>query len=128
MRILILNSESETSAQWARALGARGHSVSVCYIPDDAMQMLRSECFDLLIFDILVGEGSGLGVALLGEFHQPNCAAMLVSNFVPAFQQELFSRLSRLKVVIGRGSPIDDLVMFAESCVDEDARISLGAA
>jgi len=118
MRVLVLNGERETSAAWSAALSARGHAVFTASIPENAMEMLRSETFDLMIFDILVGDGSGLGVALLAEFHQPNCATMLVSNFDPAFQQDLFSRLSSLKAVLGRGSPVEDLVTFAESCVE----------
>ncbi|WP_417269517.1 hypothetical protein [Celeribacter sp.] len=123
MRVLLLNSDPETSTRWAEALAARGHETFTAYLPEDAMEMLRSETFDLMIFDILVGDGSGLGVALLAEFHQPNCATMLVSNFDPEFQQELFSRLSSLKAVLGRGSPVADLVTFAESCVDDAGRI-----
>ena len=76
--------------------------------------MLRTMVFDVLVFDLTVDRESGLAVAMMAEFHQPDIMTILVSAQSPQMLPDLFSRLSSLKFMCGNGTPPDDLVNIIE--------------
>ncbi|SFJ19757.1 hypothetical protein [Celeribacter neptunius] len=125
MRVLVWHEDIETSTKWQTAFGCRSHYVRRSRSSDGAIRRLREERFDVLIFDLLVGSESGLGVALMAEFHQPHIVTMLVSSREPDIHSDMFARLSSLRCVLGCQTPADDLVAIAEGFVEnpgEDCR------
>ncbi|WP_417249879.1 hypothetical protein [Celeribacter sp.] len=121
MRLLMWHGSVEISTRWQTAFGTRGHYVRRARSEEEAMELLRSEPFDLLIFDLVVGGESGLAVALLAEFHQPQAVAILVSEHDPVMQHDLFSRLGNLRAVQGASTTPEDLVAIAESVVNPNS-------
>lgn len=118
MRVLIWHEDTELQIRWQTAFGMRGHDVRRARDADEAMLLVRHNRFDLIVFDMLVGQESGLGVALLAEFHQPECATILVSDYSPDFQMDLFSRLSSLRTLLSTTISPADLVAISESAVE----------
>lgn len=118
MRVLIWHEDTELQIRWQTAFGMRGHDVRRARDADEAMLLVRHNRFDLIVFDMLVGQESGLGVALLAEFHQPECATILVSDYSPDFQMDLFSRLSSLRSLLSTTISPADLVAISESAVE----------
>lgn len=119
MRLLIWHGTVETSTRWQNAFEGRGHHVWRARCVDEAVELLRSEPFDLLIFDLEVQGESGLTVALMAEFHQPEARAILVSEQNAQLQQDLFARLGNLRAVQGASTTPDDLVAIAEAVVGQ---------
>ncbi|WP_321364172.1 hypothetical protein [uncultured Celeribacter sp.] len=119
MRVLVWHEEIETAAKWQTAFGARGHHVRRSRTSEDAINLLREEPFDLLLFDLLVDGEGGLGVALMAEFHQPGISSVLITGREPDLHSDLFARLSSLRCVLGSQTPIVDLVTIAEEIVGD---------
>lgn len=117
MRVFVWHEEIEFSTKWQTAFGMRGHIVRRGRNADEAIRLLREERFDLLIFDLIVGRESGLAVALMAEFHQPEIVTILVSSREPDAHGDMFARLSRLRCALGTNTPPADLVSIAEGFV-----------
>ncbi|TNE69046.1 hypothetical protein [Celeribacter ethanolicus] len=118
MRVLIWHEDIESSTKWQTAFGRRGHDVRRSRTAEDAMDRVRKEPFDLLLFDLLVREEGGLGVALMAEFHQPGIASVLITSREPELHNDMFARLSSLRCVLGCQTPVDDLVAIAEGIAE----------
>lgn len=120
MRILIWHGDIETVARWQTAFGVAGHLVRRAISAEAAMDSLRTESFDMLLFDLMVGRESGLAVALMAEFHHPQIVSLLIVGEPPRQHSEvivdstLFARLASLRCVLGVGTPVMDLIAIAE--------------
>lgn len=132
MKVLIWHDEIETNARWQVAFGRRGHDVRRARSAEEAAALLRQEGFDLLIFDLVVGEEGGLAVALMAEFHQPGIASILITDRQNGLLNDMFARLSSLRCVLGVETVPDDLVTIGEAAVQElpgsGARLGSAAA
>ncbi|WP_339696897.1 hypothetical protein [Celeribacter baekdonensis] len=120
MRILIWHGDLETVACWQTAFGVAGHIVRRAMSAEAALEYLRAEPFDMLLFDLTVGRESGLAVALMAEFHCPDIVSLLIVGEPQRQHNEvivdstLFARLASLRCVLGVGTPVRDLVTIAE--------------
>jgi hypothetical protein len=120
MRVLVWHGNIETTARWQVAFGQNGHTVRRARSSETAMDYLRAEPFDMLIFDLVVGRESGLAVALMAEFHQPNMCSILIAGHQEGTHKDieiesgLFARLASLRCVLGVETPVRDLVTIAE--------------
>lgn len=117
MKVLIWHNAIETVATWQTAFGVAGHDVKRAHSADRAIDLLRLERFDVLLFDFVVGREGGLSVALMAEFHQPDIVSILVSYDQPYSHGGLFGRLSGLRCVLGAQTLAKDLVAIAEDAV-----------
>lgn len=115
MRVLIWHGDIETTVRWQVAFAKRHHVVQRVQRAEAAIELLRKEQFDVLLFDLFVEQESGLAVALMAEFHQPGIAAVLISDQGQAASPSLFARLSCLRCVLGAKIPTEDLIMVVES-------------
>lgn len=117
MRVLIWHGNHAAAEGWEAAFARRGHRVDRVKRAHDAVEALREIPYDLFIFDLVVDRESGLAVALLAEFHQPELHSILISDRQPETQSEVFARLGALSCVLSVAAPARDVLAVAESVV-----------
>ncbi|SEK62111.1 hypothetical protein [Pacificibacter marinus] len=114
MRLLILHTDIQITASWQVAFGSRGHHVRRARCCESAEQQVREDRFDLLLFDFLVGGESCLSTALVAQFHQPHMVSVLMSDSAPDVQTDMYARLTNLRCILGKETPVADLVTICE--------------
>jgi DNA-binding NtrC family response regulator len=62
-RILIVDDDDDVRPTLETMLRSAGHSVALANGVEDARSMLASEPFDMVITDVVLPDGSGLGIA-----------------------------------------------------------------
>jgi DNA-binding NtrC family response regulator len=62
-RILIVEDDDDVRPMLDNVLRGAGHSVATANCVEDARSMLASEPFDMVIADVVLPDGSGLGIA-----------------------------------------------------------------
>ncbi|MCA0043065.1 response regulator [Celeribacter litoreus] len=118
MRILICHDNIERVTKWQSGFGQRGHEVRRARSVDAALNLLRQDTYQVLIFDLMFGGENGLAVALMAEFHHPNIVSLLMSDRAPEFHQDVFERLSGLRCILGTATAVSDLIAIAESLIE----------
>ncbi len=86
-RVLLVEDEDMVRKVVGRMLAARGYDVSSAASGAEALALLDApgfEDFDLLVTDLMMPDGSGLGVARSLTARSPKLRVLLVSGYAPS--------------------------------------------
>ena len=81
IKILLAEDDSSMREYLARALERVGYSVKAVGCGTEAMPLLESESFDLLLTDIVMPGADGIEVARVAAARQPGLRIMFITGF-----------------------------------------------
>ncbi len=117
--VLLVEDDRNARRLMVLALQQRGHDVTACAGPDEAMTALMRECFDVVLTDLrMEGRDAGLDVVKMSVCEQPEARVLLVTAYasaetaVEALKQGAFDYLT--KPVSG-----EDLAQAVESALTD---------
>jgi len=78
--VLVVDDEQMIADTLALILQRNGFVAAACYSADDAISILSTVAPDILITDVVMGDRSGVEVAIAARKQFPDCRIMLVSG------------------------------------------------
>ncbi|GGG68098.1 response regulator [Salipiger pallidus] len=80
MRVLIVESSRDLALLWQRHLERLGALVETASTQDFAIRRLHVSDFDVIVLDLVLGEGSALAVADYASYRRPEARVVFVTN------------------------------------------------
>lgn len=121
MKVLIVESECALAAIWKRHLQRMGMEVSVSRGQTDAINHLTAEAVDIIVLDVVLGDGSAFAVADYASFRMPATQVIFVTSSSFFSDGSIFSFASNACAFVQRSTPPDDLVAMVEHYGSEKA-------
>jgi len=88
-RLLFVDDEAALRSMWSAIFSVEGFSVKVAATVAEALSLITSEKFDVLIADLNIGEaGDGFTIVSAMRRMQPNAVTIILTGY-PAFQAAL---------------------------------------
>jgi DNA-binding NtrC family response regulator len=116
-RILILDDEPDIAASWVRILGSGGYRCLSTSEPEEALRLLESERFDLLLTDLRMPGMDGMEMLKRAQKIDPQMPVVMLTGYaslefaVAAVKAGAFDFLSKsfsndeLRLTVQRASP-----------------------
>ncbi len=80
MRVLIVEEQAVLGDLWRRHLERRGCEVQVARSQSEAIRTLQILDMDVIILDLILGDGSAFAVADFSSYRQPDAKVIFVTN------------------------------------------------
>ncbi len=80
-RILVVDDDVATANYWTKALQSDFRSVDTAYSVSEALDLLESDDYDLLITDLHIGHDSGMILAKHARKHDPCIEVIIITGF-----------------------------------------------
>ena len=122
-RILLAEDEEAMRAYLARALSNAGYRVETVDRGTDAIPLLESEHFDLLLSDIVMPEMDGIELAQRCSEISPRTKVMFITGFAAVSLRA--SREQPAAKVLSKPFHLRDLVLEVERIFDEQREASV---
>lgn len=124
MRVLIVQSKSELGALWSRHLERLHAMVTVVETGDDALILLQTEMFDVIVLDLVLREGSALTVADFANFNQPRANVVFVTDTTFFSDGSIFSHSANARAFVETKTPPSDLAAIVHHYGQTASRLS----
>ncbi|MDK3020251.1 response regulator transcription factor [Pseudodonghicola flavimaris] len=80
MKTLIVEENPQLGALWADHLRQQGGEVRLARTQEAAILELQSIAFDIIVLDLMLGDGSALAVADFASFRRPQARVIFVTD------------------------------------------------
>ena len=124
MRALIVEDDINLGRIWQTVLSGAGHGVTVIPEAEEARKLLLTRGFDIVVLDLMLGEESGLSVAALANYVNPDCRVIVVTGSSLFARGELFSMAPNICAVLRKPVGVYELMAVMEF---EAERAGVGA-
>ena len=109
MRVLIVQSNSELATVWARHLERLGSYVVNVETGSAALALMQVDCFDVIVLDLVLREGSALTIADFANFNMPRANVVFVTDTTFFSDGSIFSHSANARAFIETTTPPADL-------------------
>lgn len=109
MRVLIVQSNANLGQVWRRHLERLHSTVTVVQTGAQALSLVDSDTFDVIVLDLVLEEGSALTVADFAEFRQPDANVVFVTDTTFFSDGSIFSHSANARAFIQTATPPSDL-------------------
>lgn len=109
MRVLIVQSNAELSNVWARYLVRLGAVVAQVETGSAALALLQTDCFDVIVLDLVLREGSALTIADFANFNMPRANVVFVTDTTFFSDGSIFSHSANARAFVETRTPPKDL-------------------
>ena len=114
MHVLIVQSNAQLGAIWQRHLERMGARVTLATSGADAVDVLESETFDVIVLDLVLREGSALTVADVANFRQPKANVVFVTDTTFFSDGSIFAHSANARAFLEKAMPPKDLAAIVE--------------
>lgn len=114
MRTLVVDDDPTICNLWHDVLNDEGHDVTVFHRAEDARKALLTRRFDAVVLDLCLGEDSGLSVAALATYTNPDCRVVMVTGSSLFARGELFAMAPNISAVLRKPVSISELAAILE--------------
>ena len=114
MRVLVVDDDPNLISLWCAVFEGHGHICTVAESVSDARKQLMADQFDLVLLDLYVGADTGLSVATLAGYSNPNCKVIVVTGSTLFPRGELFAMAPSIATVLRKPIDIEELVAVCE--------------
>jgi DNA-binding response OmpR family regulator len=80
MRVLIVESNPDLGWVWRRHLERRGSVVTLASTQDEAIEVLRNEEIDIIVLNLILGDGSAFAIADFASYRHPKTKVIFTTN------------------------------------------------
>ncbi len=123
IRILLAEDDEAMRTYLSRALENAGYDVTAVGSGADALPFLETECFDLLLSDIVMPEIDGIELAQQCAKLSPDTKVMFITGFAAVTLRA--SRSAPQAKVLSKPFHLRDLVLEVQRIFGKDGRASL---
>lgn len=114
MHVLIVETNLALGMVWARHLERFGVRVVLAQSQADAIQALTDTEFDVIILDLVLGEGSALAVSDFACYRQPKARVIFVTNTGFFSDGSIFQFCVNAAALVPSTTPPEDLAALVE--------------
>ncbi len=123
IRILLAEDDEAMRTYLSRALDNAGYEVTAVGSGVDALPYLETECFDLLLSDIVMPEMDGIELAQQCARISPDTKVMFITGFAAVALRA--NRNAPQAKVLSKPFHLRDLVLEVQRIFENDGRVSL---
>lgn len=109
MQVLIVQNDGPLGSIWKRHLERLGAEVTLATSGFDAVEILRTVSFDVVVLDLILSEGSALSVADVAFFRQPDSNVVYVTDTTFFSDGSIFALSGNARALIQSETPPQDL-------------------
>ena len=114
MDVLVVEDSGALVDLWRVTLEGAGHSVVSAAGPSEARTVLLSSAMDAVLLDLNLGTESGLSVATMATYQNPDCKVIVVTGSQLFPRGELFAMDSSIVSVLRKPVAPRDLLAMIE--------------
>ena len=114
MNVLIVESQKELGQLWRRHLERQGAKVALADSQDTAISAMYDTSFDVIVLDLVLGEGSAFAVADFASYRAPDARVIFVTNTTFFSDGSIFAHSPNACAFVQSSSPPEDLVAMVE--------------
>ncbi|WP_439154126.1 response regulator [Yoonia sp.] len=109
MHVLIVQSNVHLGAVWKRHLERLDATVTHVQTGDQALGVLGTQTFDVIVLDLVLSEGSAMAVADIAQFRQPHANVVFVTDTTFFSDGSIFNHSANARAFIESATPPRDL-------------------
>ena len=114
MHVLIAESDASLAGSWATQLRRQGAFVDIAPDEESACNLVGRTRYDLIIVDLVLGEGSALSVADLVGLRHPDVPVIFVTNTRFFADGSIFGLCPNVCAFVQTGTRPEDLAAMVE--------------
>ena len=114
MRALVVDDDPSICGLWHDVLESAGHDVCVVNDAETARKRLLTTAFDAVVLDLCLGDDSGLSVAAMATYTNPECRVVVVTGSALFARGELFGMAPNISAVLRKPVSIHELTAVLE--------------
>ncbi|PRY21154.1 response regulator receiver domain-containing protein [Aliiruegeria haliotis] len=114
MRVLIVESDRNLGWVWKRHLERQDHDVTLVSGQREAIAALRNIDIDMIILDVVLGEGSALAVSDFASYRHPGAKVIFVTNTTFFSDGSIFQHAPNACAYVQTATPPEDLTVMVE--------------
>ena len=114
LKILIVECQPELGQLWQGHLERQGMQVTCVATQNAATDFLAINDTDIIILDLVLGNGSALAVADYANYRQPKARVIFVTNTSFFSDGSIFAHVANARAFIPLATPPDDLTAMVE--------------
>lgn len=114
MRILVVEDDAVLRDLWVEVFSEAGHDVAGVESVGDARTTLLARRYDVAVLDLHLGSESGLSVATLAAYTNPDCKVIVITGSPLFANGELFEMAPAVSAVLRKPVAIDELLAVSE--------------
>lgn len=114
MHVLIVQSNRQLGTLWMRHLQRMGATVCLATSGSEAVDLLETSVFDVIVLDLVLAEGSALTVADVANFRQPRASVVFVTDTTFFSDGSIFAHSANARAYVEKRTPPQDLAAIVE--------------
>lgn len=114
VKIMVVEDDPNLQLLWEEVFTSAGHVTRSVASAVEARKILLTESFDLLLLDLCLGEDSGLSVATMGTYANPDCKVVIITGSTLFPMGELFDMSASISAVLRKPVDIEELLAVCE--------------
>lgn len=114
MKILVVEDDDQLRALWQTLFQEAGHQCEARLDAREAQSVLLRTAFDLLVVDLHLGPESGLSVATLATYANPDCRVVVITGSLLFPRGELLAMSPGICTVLRKPVDVRELLAIAE--------------
>lgn len=114
MNVLIVEGQPDLGKLWLRHLERQYVTVKLVTSQEGAIDFLASQDVDIIILDLVLGEGSALAVADYANYRQPKAKVIFVTSTTFFSDGSIFAHSANARAFVPTDTPPEDLAAMVE--------------
>ncbi len=114
MHVLIVQSNAQLGLLWQRHLERLGAVVELATSGSAAVDALEVHAFDVIVLDLVLGEGSALTVADVANYRLPDANVIFVTDTTFFSDGSIFAHSANARAFVEKATPPQDLAAIVE--------------
>ncbi len=114
MQVLIVEKEASLARVWASHLVRQGAGVCIASSEPMAVAALQDRKIDVIVLDLMLGEGSAFAVADFASYRQPQARVVFVTNTSFFSDGSIFQHIPNACAFLPSGMPPADLAAVVD--------------
>lgn len=123
MRVLIVESKLPLATLWSRHLERMGVTVTIASGQEEAVNYLHDTCFNVIIMNIMLEEGSALAVADYTGYRWPDTKVIIVNDSSFFSDGSIFQHVGNACTMVPVATRPEDLAAMAQHYAIPDSRM-----
>lgn len=117
MKVLVVEDDANLETLLVSVFEEAGHEVTGVTDAKKARNILLTSQFDVVVLDLHLGDESGLSIATLSTYTNPNCRIVMITGSSLFANGELFELAPTITSILRKPVHIDELLAVSEHCV-----------
>ena len=115
MRILIVEDDTVLGAFWHEMFTDAGHDTMIANHAGEARRLLLTTGYDAVVLDLHLDGESGLSLATIATYANPDCRVVMVTGSNLFARGELFTLAPNLSAVLRKPVGIEEMMAVLET-------------